>query len=155
MKIKFFCSKKLQKKLSLSLEFMNCRLTTGCPTSNQTASIGLNYDLGDKSGHLRRTNYFEKFNMAKRNFFLQKMLDFCAYFGAKDWRLSNMIWGALQIRIVSVPLHVLVQVDLSGLYRRFKSSSSDNCTFLQIPKIKFLLFYLLSIFQVRWWNKLV
>ena len=40
---------------------------TGCPTSNNTASMGLNYDLGDKSENLRRMNHFEKFK-ANRNF---------------------------------------------------------------------------------------
>ena len=48
----------------------------GCPTSIQTASMGLNYDLGDKSENLRRMNHFEKFNKANRIFFLQKVLDF-------------------------------------------------------------------------------
>ncbi len=38
--------------------------------------MGLNYDLGDKSENLTRMNRFEKFNKAKRNFFLQEMLDF-------------------------------------------------------------------------------
>ena len=49
---------------------------TGCPKPNQTASMGLNYDLGDKSENLRRKNHFEKFNKANRNYFLQKMQDF-------------------------------------------------------------------------------
>ena len=60
--------------------------------------MGLNYDLGDKSENLIRMNHFEKFNKAIRNFFLQKMLDarvLCVYFGAKDWRQSNIIWDAL------------------------------------------------------------
>ena len=35
-------------------------------------------------------NHFEKFNKINRFFEF-----FCAYFGAKDWRYSNMIWGAL------------------------------------------------------------
>ena len=38
--------------------------------------MGLNYNLRDKSENLGRINQFEKFNKAKRNFFLQKMLDF-------------------------------------------------------------------------------
>ena len=46
-------------------------------------------------------NHFEKFNKAKRNFFLQKMLDFSSvYFGVKDWRKSNMIWDALYKRTI-------------------------------------------------------
>ena len=40
------------------------------------ASMGLNYDVGDKSENLRRMNHFEKFNTVNRNFFSQKMLDF-------------------------------------------------------------------------------
>ena len=43
---------------------------------NLAASMGLNYDLGDKSENFRRMNHFEKFNKANRIFFLQKMLDF-------------------------------------------------------------------------------
>ena len=46
-------------------------------------------------------NHFQKFNKAKRNFFLQKMLDFSSvYFGVKDWRKSNMIWDALYKRTI-------------------------------------------------------
>ena len=41
-----------------------------------TASMGLNYDLGDKSENSRRMNHFEKFNKANIIFFMQKMLDF-------------------------------------------------------------------------------
>ena len=48
-------------------------------------------------------NHFQKFNKAKRNFFLQKMLDFSSvYFGVKDWRKSNMIRDALYIHILFV-----------------------------------------------------
>ena len=36
------------------------------------ASMGLNYDLGDKSENFRRMNHFEKFNKANRNFFCRK-----------------------------------------------------------------------------------
>ena len=43
-------------------------------SSNYTASMGLNYDLGDKSENLRRMNHFEKFKA--NEFFLLKMLDF-------------------------------------------------------------------------------
>ena len=49
---------------------------TGCPTSNQTASMGLNYNLGDKSENLRRMNHFKKFNKANGNFFCRK----CQYY---------------------------------------------------------------------------
>ena len=63
---------------------------TGCPTSNQTASMGLNYDLGDKSENLKRMNCFEKFNKANRIYFLQKMLDFSSimvvFWHYKNWR---------------------------------------------------------------------
>ncbi len=47
-------------------------LCTGCPTLNYTASMGLNYDLGDKSENLRRMNLFEKFIKAIRNFICKK-----------------------------------------------------------------------------------
>ena len=64
--------------------------------------MGLNYELGDKSENLIRMNHFEKFKKAIRNFFFwQKMLDarvLCVYFGAKDWRQSN-IYGTLCIEI--------------------------------------------------------
>ena len=82
-----------------NLTFSENSGATGCPTSNQTASMDLNYDLGDKSENLRRMNHFEKFNRANRNFFSQKMLDFWSilyvYFGIKDWRKSDMIGDAL------------------------------------------------------------
>ena len=53
---------------------------TGCPTSNQTASMGLNYDLGEKSANLRRINHLKKFNKANRKFCWQKMYRFFAYY---------------------------------------------------------------------------
>jgi len=34
-------------------------LCTGCPTLNYTASMGLNYDLGDKSENIRRMNHLK------------------------------------------------------------------------------------------------
>ena len=37
-------------------------------SSNQTASMGLNYDLGEKSENLRRMNHFKKNNKANRKF---------------------------------------------------------------------------------------
>ena len=46
-------------------------LTTGCPKSNQTASMGLNYNLGDKSVNLIRMNHFKKFNKTNRIFFAE------------------------------------------------------------------------------------
>ena len=38
--------------------------------------MGLNYDFGDKSENLRRTNHFEKFNKANRFFFVAENADF-------------------------------------------------------------------------------
>ena len=70
-----------------NLTFSENSGATGCPTSNQTASMGLNYDLGDKSENLRRMNHFEKFNKATRicrNCQISRVL--CAYLGVKDWR---------------------------------------------------------------------
>ena len=40
-------------------------------SSNQTASMGLNYDLGEKSENLRRMNHLKKFNKANRHFFAE------------------------------------------------------------------------------------
>jgi len=37
---------------------LNSAEDTGCPTSNETVSMGLNYDLGDKLENLRRVNHF-------------------------------------------------------------------------------------------------
>ena len=37
--------------------------------------MGQNYDLGDKSGKLRKINHFKTFDKANRKFCLQKMLD--------------------------------------------------------------------------------
>ena len=59
--------------------------STGCPTSNQAASMGLNYDLGDKSENLRRMNHLKEFNKANRKFCWQKMLDFS--------RIICVFWG--------------------------------------------------------------
>ena len=68
--IKFFFLSTLLNKQKIKQYY------TGCPTSNKTASMSLNYDLENKSENLRRMNHFEKFNKANRIFFLQKMLDF-------------------------------------------------------------------------------
>ena len=47
--------------------------------------MGLNYDLGDKSEKLGRMNHLKKLNKAKRNFCLQKMLDFSSIM-CEFWR---------------------------------------------------------------------
>ena len=53
---------------------------TGCPTSNQTASMRLNYDLGEKSEKLRRINHLKKFNKANRKFCWQESARFLTYY---------------------------------------------------------------------------
>ena len=47
-------------------------ISTGCPTSNYTASMGLKYDLGDKLENLRTMNHFEKFDKTNRIFFCRE-----------------------------------------------------------------------------------
>jgi len=45
-----------------------------------TASMGLNYDLGDKSENSRRMNHFEKFNKANIIFFYAENARFFEYY---------------------------------------------------------------------------